>query len=82
MTDITDVTSHTVRILSLTLPRGGFFPTRFGVELMRDDYSDPQYTTSKGMVWKYPEAGRTEGRLVLSGPTGSGPRPFVNSGAS
>jgi len=78
MTDITDVTSHTVSVLSLTLPQGGFFPTRIGVQLTKDDDSDPSYLTSAGMVWKYPEAGRTEGRLVLTGPTGSGTKPFAN----
>jgi len=78
MDPITDVTTHTLKVQSLTLPLGGFFPSRVGVQLSREDDTDPSYTTSAGLIWKNPEAGRTEGRLVLTGPTGSGSKPFIN----
>jgi len=77
MTDITDITTHTVKVTSLTLPKAGFFPLRAGVQLTKDDDSEPQYTTSAGFMWKNPEDGETEGRLVLTGATGSGPKPFA-----
>jgi hypothetical protein len=68
---------HTVRITGLTLPKWGFFPTRVGVEVRFPDETKPLYTTSVGFLMKDPERGMTEGRLVLNGRTGFGPKPFA-----
>lgn len=74
---ITGTIFHTLKITNLTLPASGFFPTRVGVQLTQEDDSAPQYLTSSGMIWKFPEPAQMQGRLVLTDRTGYGPRPFI-----
>jgi hypothetical protein len=78
MDEITQDTTHTIKIMQLTLPMDGYFPTRVGVQLTREDDSAPKYTTSTGFTWKVPDAGRTSGMLVLTNRTGYGPAPFMS----
>jgi len=74
---ITGSVFHTIKVADLALPESGWFPTRVGVQLTREDDTAPQYLTSGGMYWKFPDKGYTESRLVLQGRTGYGPKPFV-----
>ncbi|CAE8635602.1 unnamed protein product, partial [Polarella glacialis] len=76
MDTIDGETTHTIKITGLTLPSDGFFPTKIGVQLTRPDDSAPFYTQSTGYLMKFPEAGRSTGRLVVAGRSGSGPYPF------
>eukprot|EP00930_Biecheleria_cincta_P092360 TRINITY_DN8222_c0_g6_i1.p1 TRINITY_DN8222_c0_g6~~TRINITY_DN8222_c0_g6_i1.p1 ORF type:complete len:3282 (-),score=484.47 TRINITY_DN8222_c0_g6_i1:314-10159(-) len=77
MDNIDADTTHTVRIVGLTLPLQGFFPTKLGVQLTRPDDTRPHYITSTGFLMKDPAPGQTTGRLVISGRSGYGPKPFL-----
>jgi len=70
--------THTIRITGLPLPELGWFPTRIGAQLSKDDDSAPVYTTSTGFLMKDPDAGQTVGSLVMDGRTGYGPKPFAS----
>lgn len=69
---------HTIQITSLTLPTYGFFPTKIGVQLTKPDDNAPHYITSAGYIMKNPDAGATNGRIVISDRSGYGPKPFQN----
>jgi hypothetical protein len=82
MDEITQDTTHTIKITGLTLPMDGYFPTRVGVQLTTQDDTAPKYTTSTGFIWQVPAAGRTSGMLVLTDRTGYGPLPFMRESAT
>jgi hypothetical protein len=74
--EINGIVTHTIKVTGLTLPTGGFFPNRVGVELTKADNTAPNFITSTGYLWKLPEKGQTTGRLVVMDQTGYGPSPF------
>jgi len=76
MHQITGTTTHTIKVTGLTLPVGGYFPSRVGAQVTRPDDSRPDYKTSTGFLMKNAEVGETTGRLVVAGRTGYGPKPF------
>mmetsp|Transcript_104286 Transcript_104286/g.262459 ORF Transcript_104286/g.262459 Transcript_104286/m.262459 type:complete len:3286 (+) Transcript_104286:57-9914(+) len=65
MSTITDEVSHQLTIMGLHFPTGGFFPTRFGVELRRPDDTKPDYVETVGnYFFKKPDDGASIGKLV------------------
>lgn len=67
---------HVVRIRGLTLPSGGFFPDRMGVEVRASSGALPDYTISSGdYLWKAPDIRAQVGELVTAAGDGNA-RPF------
>jgi hypothetical protein len=77
MTDITSTTNHTFKVGGLKLPKAGFFGTRAGAQITRAADSRPSYTISYGYLMKRPDVGQTTGKLLVSGRTGYGSKPFM-----
>merc|ERR1719247_3690127 len=80
MSDITSQTTHTITVTSMDTPSIGFFPVRMGAQLTDESDASPHYTTSDGYLMKYPAYGETTGRIVVTGATGYGEKPFKNDG--
>lgn len=65
MATMTDEVSHALTISGWVFPKGGFFPTRFGVELRRPDDTKPHYLETVGIFFfKEPDDGASVGKLV------------------
>jgi len=76
MTTMDSEVSHTLRILDLRFPKGGFFPTRLAAQISKPDDTKPHYITSVGdFLLKAPDEGQTVGKLVNAHGDGNN-RPF------
>jgi len=66
MDEISDTIKHVLRIRSLVLPNGGFFPGRIAVQVSAQDDSQPHYVISSGdYIWKQPALQATVSELVI-----------------
>eukprot|EP00746_Dinoflagellata_sp_MGD_P007253 gnl/MRDRNA2_/MRDRNA2_114325_c0_seq1.p1 gnl/MRDRNA2_/MRDRNA2_114325_c0~~gnl/MRDRNA2_/MRDRNA2_114325_c0_seq1.p1 ORF type:complete len:3111 (-),score=557.15 gnl/MRDRNA2_/MRDRNA2_114325_c0_seq1:74-8965(-) len=68
---------HDIVWKNLVLPKMGWFPTKLGAQVTKDNEEMPFFALSTGFTTKEPDAGKSSGRLVLSAPTGQGNKPFA-----
>jgi len=65
MSTMTADVNHELTISGLVFPKGGFFPTKFGVELRRADDTKPDYVETVGnFFYKEPDDGASVGKVV------------------
>lgn len=65
MAPISGTVTNEVRVTTLTLPRGGFFPTRIGAQISTGGDRYPAYVTSTAaFLWKSPSSVATFAALV------------------
>jgi hypothetical protein len=68
---------HDIVWKNLMLPKMGWFPTKLGAQVTKDNVEMPFFSLSTGYTTKEPDAGMNSGRVVLSAPTGQGNKPFA-----
>jgi hypothetical protein len=65
MTTISGPVRQTLSISGVTIPNGGFFPTRVGAQITNDADGAPHYVESSGdYYWKEPDDGQNIAKLV------------------